>query len=181
MFKQLVLPILWFYDSVKEVKQLGFMKGIGKNCFDPYANVKRSELAQTVFNISGETAPQFIQKFSDVHSADWFRDAVLWATDKNLLHDTDGETFKAEQYVTREYVAVAFYRYYGALDTSGTISESFTDKESISKYATDAVIWATENGILLGDDNGCLNPLGYITRAEFAAMLVRFSAFSISS
>lgn len=166
---------LWFYDCIKDIKQLGYMKGVNENYFDPYANVKRSELAQIIFNISGETAPQFCQKFSDVHNTDWFKDAVLWATNKNLLHDAEGDCFNPGQYVTREYVAVALYRYYGSPDTDGILSESFTDKESISEYATDAVLWATENGILLGDDNGCLNPLGYITRAEFAAMLVRVS------
>jgi len=36
------------------------------------------------------------------------------------------------------------------------------------------MVWAVSLGILNGDGNGALNPLGEATRAEVAAMLHRF-------
>ena len=53
---------------------------------------------------------------------------------------------------------------------------AFTDVPSGSYYA-DAVAWAVENGIVNGS-NGKLNPQNNATRAEVAAILMRFCAMS---
>ena len=53
------------------------------------------------------------------------------------------------------------------------ISE-FTDGSSVSDYAADAVTWALSEGILTGMGDGILAPQGTATRAQAAAMLMRF-------
>ena len=49
-----------------------------------------------------------------------------------------------------------------------------TQKQSVvSDYAYEAMCWMTMNGVITGGDNG-LDPQGTATRAELAAMLMRF-------
>ena len=70
-----------------------------------------------------------------------------------------------------------FYRYaeYKGYDTTITGSiDRFTDKGDISDWAVDAMKWAVGYGLIQGKDNNILDPKGYATRAEFAAMLHRF-------
>ena len=58
-------------------------------------------------------------------------------------------------------------------DKSKTLN--FRDVSDISEDAKDAVLWAVQNGILKGDTNNKLYPKKYLTRAELAAILVRYS------
>ncbi len=50
----------------------------------------------------------------------------------------------------------------------------FTDANESSAYARDALRWAVEKGILNGLGGGKLNPKGPATRAQVAAMLMRY-------
>ena len=65
------------------------------------------------------------------------------------------------------------YRYAGSPATSGSL-DIFLDSGRVSGYATDAMRWAVEQGILSGMGDGTLNPQGNATRAQVAAMLMRF-------
>ena len=56
---------------------------------------------------------------------------------------------------------------------TGTI-EAFSDQDSVSAWAKDAVTWAVQNQLIAGKDNNQLDPNGYATRAEFAAIVHRF-------
>ena len=75
--------------------------------------------------------------------------------------------------VTREQFATMLYRYAGEPDVSGDLS-TFTDADSVSDWATDAMLWATQNGIITGITATTLDPQGTATRAQAAAMLMRF-------
>ena len=65
------------------------------------------------------------------------------------------------------------YQYAGSPDTSNR-ELSFSDMEEISSYAREAVRWSVENGILSGYGNDTLAPGRKATRAEAAAMMMRF-------
>ena len=76
--------------------------------------------------------------------------------------------------VTREQFATMLYRYAGSPAAGGMAISEFTDGASVSDYATDAVTWALSEGILTGMGDGILAPQGTATRAQAAAMLMRF-------
>lgn len=61
----------------------------------------------------------------------------------------------------------------GEPETSGSLSR-FKDADKTSNYAVTALKWAVENGIINGKGNGILDPQGKATRAEVAAMLMRY-------
>lgn len=163
-----------FYYGVSEAKRLGYMKGVDDNYFDPYATVRRSEVAQVLFNMANGQVPTYSQIFSDVKSSDWFMPSVIWATSEKLVNGfSDGE-FKHSKNISREEFAAILYRFAKNPVVKDNATE-ISDIDSVSFYASDAVIWAAENGILEKDFAGKINPQGTITRAEMAESLVVFN------
>ena len=103
----------------------------------------------------------------------WYADAASWAAESGITTGTGGG-FSHDVPLTRESLALLLYRYAGEPSHSGGLS-SFSDADTVSPWASQAVAWAVEQGILLGSD-GRLNPTGGASRAEAAVML--FSFFS---
>ena len=74
--------------------------------------------------------------------------------------------------ITREQLAAMLYRYYGSPAASGGLS-TYADAASVSAFASDAMQWCVNNGIINGMD-GLLNPQGQATRAQVSAMFARY-------
>lgn len=139
--------------------------------------------------------------FVDVAKSDWFADAVAYVTEKGLMNGTGSDTFSPSASttgstpwyqkgmdwakangvsdgtnptvnITREQLVTMLYRYAGSPAASGSLSD-FADASTVSSYAVNAMQWAVENGIVNGS-NGKLNPKNNATRAEVAAILMRF-------
>ena len=97
----------------------------------------------------------------------WYEAGRQWSMENGV---SDGTNMEGS--LTREQLATMLYRYAGSPAVSGTIT-GFADVASVSDWALDAMTWAVENGIITGS-NGKLNPQSNATRAEVAAMLMRF-------
>lgn len=116
--------------------------------------------------------------FSDVASGKWYTNAVVWANVKGIVKGYDSDTFGTNDFITREQLATILYRYaqYKGYDVSvgeDTNILSYEDAFNISEYAIPAVQWACGAGIMQGDA-AKLDPQGNATRAQVAAMLMRF-------
>ncbi len=168
-----VLENEWYVEAVTKATDKGYMNGVKDNFFDPYSKVRRSETAQVLFNMSGAKATAFKKQFSDVSEGDWYADAIGWAVKKGVMSGVSKEYFNPNQYITREEFVTALYRYAGKPTANGNLSK-FADSGEISADAHNAVRWAVGKNILQGDNNLCLNPKGYITRAELATILVKY-------
>lgn len=168
-----VLENDWYLETVAKATDKGYMNGVSDSFFDPYAKVRRSETAQVLFNMSGGKAIAFKKQFTDVNEGDWFSSAVSWAVKKGVMAGVSEESFNPNKYITREEFVTALYRYAGKPKVNGNLSR-FADSTDISADARNAVSWAVGKNILQGDGNLCLNPKGYITRAELATMLIRY-------
>ena len=168
-----VLENDWYIDSVTTATDKGYMKGVSDSFFDPYAKVRRSETAQVLFNMSGAKATSLKKQFTDVNEGDWFANAVNWAVRKGIMSGVSKGAFNPNQYITREEFVTALYRYAGKPKANGNLSR-FADSTDISADARNAVRWAVGKNILQGDSNLCLNPKGYITRAELASIIVKY-------
>ena len=84
---------------------------------------------------------------------------------------SDGTNPQAD--ITREQLAAMLYRYAGYPTTTGNLYQ-FSDANEVSNYAKSALCWATEKGIISGKGNNILDPKEKATRAEVAAMIMRF-------
>ncbi len=168
-----VLPRMWYFECVNNAEKNGYMKGVNELCFDPYSNVRRSEAMQTIFNMSGAQKPEFKNYFSDVKAEDWFADAVIWSAENSVAEFSEDGKFLPAQYITREELVSALYRYKNPPEIKENLIKNFYDWEKVPLTSENAFNWAINEGILQGDDNKCLNPEKNLTRAELATILTR--------
>lgn len=150
----------WFAESVKYVVDNKLMNGVATDRFAPLSNTTRGMIVTILYREAGSPAVE-----SD--DATWWSDARVWAMDKGVSDGTNMEGL-----ITREQLAAMLYRYTGSPAVSGSIT-GFSDTDKVSEWAEQGMLWAVKNGIINGS-NGKLNPQGYATRAEVAAMLMRF-------
>ena len=148
----------WFYDYVAYVYSNGLMDGTSATTFEPNANMTRAMVWAILARIDGET----------VTGEDWIETAREWTMANGVSDGTD-----ADGYVTREQLATMLWRYAGEPDSDYSLS-AFTDAGSVSGYAAAAMAWAVEHGIISGVTDSTLAPQGTATRAQCAAMLMRF-------
>ena len=155
----------WFYDYVAYVYSNGLMDGTSATTFEPNANMTRAMVWAILARIDGET----------VTGAAWATDARAWAMAEGVSDGTDPNGL-----VTREQFATMLYRYAVAKGYDVSIGEStnilsYADFASISEYAIPAMQWACGSGIVTGVTDSTLVPQGTATRAQCAAMLMRFA------
>lgn len=165
----------WFYSAVNYVTKYEIMPGESYTKFAPNSNMTRATVALALYNISGAKASGR-ESFSDVDSNDWFYDAVVWCSNKGIIEGWNGK-FDPYGEVTREDFAVMMYRYaeYKRYDTDEAEDlDSYTDADKVSSYAEEAMEWAVAEGLINGMGNGTLAPQGTTTRAQAAAVLMRF-------
>ncbi len=152
----------WFADAVAYVTDKGLMSGTGSDKFAPSATTTRAMLMTVLARYAGEDT---------TGGATWYEKSMEWAKAKGV---SDGTNPNAD--ITREQLVTMLYRYAGSPAANGSLSD-FSDTASVSSYAVNAMQWAVANGIVNGS-NGKLNPQNNATRAEVAAILMRFCEMS---
>ena len=169
----------WFYDAVRYAYETGLMDGVGDSLFAPNSETTRAQLVTILYRLAGQPAVSGDLPFTDVESGTWYTDAVLWAAQNGIVNGVSDTEFVPGDDITREQLAVILYRYaaYQGYDVSQRADLSgFGDAESISDYAQAALSWAHAQGLVLGFEDGSLRPQGTASRAQIAAVLMRFLA-----
>lgn len=100
----------------------------------------------------------------------WYEAGQTWAVENGV---SDGTNMNGT--LTREQLVSMLWRYAGSPAPEGDLS-SWSDAAAVSGWATDAMTWAVESGILSGTGKNTLNPQGSASRAELASLLVRADA-----
>lgn len=163
----------WYYEAISFVFSKGIMKGTGERVFAPNEHLTRAMMAQLLFNYEvptdGTTLPS---PFADVPDDAWFAKAVNWVQGAKIMEGYGDRLFGPNDHITREQVAVILWRYAG--QPMAKSAPYFTDGPEISTYAREAICWCAEKGILTGYEDGTVRPKGEITRAEIAAVLMRY-------
>ena len=164
----------WYFNAVDFVVRNGVMGGYNDTTFGPNDYLNRAMLVQMLYNREGKPTVNSKSKFTDVASSDWFASAVIWASAKGIASGY-GSTYQPNNSITRQEVAQILYNYATRPEVNGNLSR-FPDAYMVSDWATQAVTWAVETGIMGGKGGGMLDPLGKATRAEAAQMLTNFLA-----
>lgn len=167
----------WYYDAVEHVAGKGLFTGTAEYTFSPQAAMNRGMLVTVLHRLAG--LPAGAGSFPDVAADAWYAAAVAWAADSAIVSGYDATRFAPFDAVTREQIAVILYRYAGwqGQDTGATAELSgYADAARISDWALPAMQWAVSSGLISGRGNGMLDPTGQATRAEVAAILMRFDA-----
>ncbi len=169
----------WFYDAVRCAYENSLMDGVGDNLFAPNSETTRAQLVTILYRLAGEPEPGGDSGFADVAAGTWYTDAVAWAAENGIVNGVSDTEFAPGDDITREQLAAILYRYaaYQGYDVSQRADLSgFGDAESISGYAQEALSWAHAQGLVLGFEDGSLRPQGTASRAQIAAVLMRFLA-----
>lgn len=167
----------WFYKGVSYVVENGMMNGVGENQFAPNAPLTREMLAVVLYNMEKQPESTGVNPFADVKADMWYTDAIVWANANGIVAGYDDSTFGLGDSITREQLATILYRYAqlkGYDVTEKADLTGYTDSESISDYAVEAMQWANANGIVNGMTETTLAPQGTATRAQVATMLMNF-------
>ena len=112
--------------------------------------------------------------FSDVKAGDWFCDEVLYVKDNGLMNGIGDNKFGPDMQMDRAMLVTVLYRLNGEPEVSG--ENKFADVKEGSYYH-DAVIWANENKITTGYDDGTFKPHASVTREQMAAFLYRYAEY----
>ena len=169
----------WFYDAVRYAYENGLMDGVGDGQFAPNATTNRAMVVTILYRLAGEPAVSGDVAFTDVEPGLWYTNAVTWAAQKGIVNGISETEFSPSGDLTREQLATVLYRY--AQDQGYDVSaqadlSGFPDAGDIQSYATEALSWAVAEGLLQGFEDDSLQPGGTATRAQIAAILMRFLA-----
>ena len=148
----------WYYSAVKYVYEKGLMDGVDVGVFAPNDTLTRAMVWTIIARAEG---------VDTTGGATWYAKAQEWVTAKGI---SDGENPTAA--ITRQELVTMLYRLAGEPAVSGTITAP--DAASVSTWATDAMTWAMNIGLVEGDENGAVTPTATATRAQAAALIMRY-------
>ena len=154
----------WYENSVDYVVDNGLMNGTDATRFEPDSTTTRGMLMTVIARYAGEDT---------TGSNPWYQKSMEWAKANGV---SDGTAPNAN--ITREQLVTMLYRYAKASGKDVSVGKdtnilSYADATTVSEYAVPAMQWACGAGIVNGA-NGTLNPQNNATRAEVAAILMRF-------
>lgn len=167
----------WYADNVQFVYEKGLMAGTAADKFSPETKMNRAMLVTVLYRMDGSHAASGTTPFTDIQTKEYYYPALVWAYGNGIINGTAPDKFSPEAPITREMMVTIFYRYaqFKGLDVSKTDNLSkYTDAGKISGYAKEPFQWAVAAGVIYGNTETTLNPLGTATRAECAAILQRF-------
>ena len=148
----------WYYSAVRYVYEKGLMDGVDVGVFAPDDTLTRAMVWKIIARAEG---------VDTTGGATWYAKAQEYVTAKGI---SDGENPNAP--ITREQLVTMLYRLAGEPAVSGTITAP--DAASVSSWAKNAMTWAMSTGLIEGDENGAVTPTATATRAQAAAIFMRF-------
>lgn len=167
----------WAESMIQNAMQKGIMTGVGNGDFAPNAAMTRGMLITALGRMEGVKAGMYQGgSFADVKEDDYFAPFVAWAVVEDIASGISETAFAPNAEVTREQLAVFLYNYAQKKGIALTgESKTFTDADSISDWAKDAVAALTKAGLLNGRPDGSFDAKGKATRAEVATVLVKLA------
>ena len=109
-------------------------------------------------------------EFVDVPKNEWYVGAVDYAVQNGLMNGVGNDRFDPEGSMTRAMLVTVLWRYEGEPEAP---ANTFSDVKAGTWYS-DAVSWASANGVVNGVGNNKFDPDGNITREQMATILYRY-------
>ena len=172
----------WAYPGIQYCVTHGIMGGMGDGTFAPTGTTTRAQIVQILYNLEGTPAVSGTTPFTDL-TANWYKPAILWAYQNNVVAGTSPTTFAPDQPVTREQIAVILTQYmFHVLKMERTWTpadlSTFPDGAQVSSWAKeamqDAVALGLINGTKASDGVVYLDPQGSAARQQVATILMNF-------
>lgn len=187
-FRDMPVPTDWAHEGLDYCIYHGYIAGTSAITVAPNGVCTRAQLVSILYRMQGEPTTvkdyelaKLRAPFNDVPRGQWYTDAIWWAKLTGVVAGTSATTFDPSGEITREQLAVILYNYTkqfapGSLTATGSLA-GFPDAGSVSSWARTEMAWAVGNGLISGTGSGgvaYLSPKGSATRAQVAAILMRF-------
>lgn len=187
-FRDMPVPADWSHEGLDYCIYRGYVAGTSASTVSPTGVCTRAQLVSILYRMQGEPTKvkgyelaKLRAPFDDVPRGQWYTDAIWWAKLTGVVAGTSATTFDPEGEITREQLAVILYNYTqqfapGSIPAAGSLA-GFPDAGSVSSWARTEMAWAVGNGLISGTGSGgvaYLSPQGSATRAQVAAILMRF-------
>ena len=154
----------WYYEEVRYVVEAGLMTGVSATEFAPNAGTSRAMIWMVLARMRG----------ADVEGGEspWYQKAMAWAVDSGISDGADPNGL-----ITREQLVTMLYRLAGEPGERADLS-GYPDAGGVSPWAADAMRWAVAVGLIRGDENRQIMPRTACSRAQTAAMIMRYEAMT---
>lgn len=112
------------------------------------------------------------EEFTDVKRNVWYHDAVDFVLNEGMMSGYGEGCFAPEDSLSRAMLVQILYNIQGRPEF--TTDKSFTDVAEGDWYYS-AVLWAAEEGIVLGRTDGTYDPTAPVTREQMVTILYRYA------
>ena len=168
----------WYAKSVKFTYENNIIKGYNSSTFAPDDKISRAMIVTMLYRMEGSPKVSAKNNFSDVTANEWYTNAIIWAYENGIIHGYEGiNKFGPNDNILRQDMAGILRNYAKYKKKNVNVSSNlsvYKDYKKVSDYANSSMQWAVGKGVITGNDDKTLNPLGTATRAETAAMLQKY-------
>ena len=168
----------WYHEAIDTMLREGLMNGTGNGLFEPNGTLTRAMLVTILWRSEGKPAASAQTSFTDVPAGAYYAEAVRWAAANGVVKGVSSTEFGPSKNITRQELVTILWRLAAkkGLNTSnaGLTVPEFAARSQLAAWAAEAMSWGCTRGILTGKSANRVDPTGTATRAEAAAMIVRF-------
>ncbi len=167
---------LWGEDDIIFTALRDVFNGTGNGNFSPYKNMTRAMFVTVLWRMAGSPEPEGTATFEDL-TADWYKKAVNWAYENEIVTGYSSTVFDPNREITREQMCVLLTRYMDWLDWPLTLTKEakvFADADDIGKWAKDSVDACTQMGLINGVGDDRFAPKSSANRMQCSAILARY-------
>lgn len=164
------MPDNWATNALKNAVANGLLVGSGGKIL-PNDYLTRAQMAAIIVRAFNANVKADISRFVDVKPTDWFADSIAKAYQMGVIVGSN-DKMNPTSYISRQEVCAIMARAF-KLEPEKTLNKTFADADKISDWAKGEVYAVVNAGYIQGY-NGNLDPLGYVTRAQFAVIFDNF-------
>lgn len=160
---------LYNRDQVMKLNEMGIVKGVGQDQFDPYRSITRAEFAALIvraLELTEDSAKSM--SFVDVQQGDWYYDPLKAASDHQVIDGFSATRFGPKETVTREQAAKMLAN---AIEAKQPSVVTFTDESLIAPWAEGEVKALAGMRIITGYPDGTFKPKNLLNRAESVSLI----------
>ena len=167
----------WYRNAVEYSVANNLFVGTSGTTWEPDTAMTRAMFVTALGKYEGVDADQYSTcDFKDVPDGEWYTAYAQWAFEAELVVGTGDNNFAPDRIITRQEMAVIFYKYVESKGIGMTVSddafEAFPDSNETTDWAVTAMTWAVGKHIMKGDDHGNLMPLGTASRSQVAQVFM---------
>ncbi|MDP3387035.1 MAG: S-layer homology domain-containing protein [Eubacteriales bacterium] len=165
--------------AIQELAKKGIINGMGNGLYAPAGSLTRAQISKIMVESLGYQQVEYKGGFSDVDTSDWFAGYVQAAVDAGIFVGYPDGTFKPDQVISRQEMAVVAAR--GAIDMELVTPErvakfvmeksAYLDKDAVPEWAANEVAWLEAQGVFAEIAVESFEPVKVINRAEAAVIV----------